>query len=443
MNPKDTGFRLRLLALADVVAVVAATLLAPGLVLGGPGTTERVSVDSAGGEGNGPQGSFSADISADGRFVAFESLHINLVPGDTNNTVDVFVHDRQTDTTERVSVATDGTQGNNESRSPAISADGRFVAFESVASNLVPGDTNNQFDVFVHDRQTGIMERVSVATDGTQANSFGSLIAAVSADGRFVCFSSNASNLVPGDTNNTVDVFVHDRQTGTTERVSVDSLGNQGNMISNCGDISADGRFVVSLSGASNFVPGDTNGFQDVFVHDRQTGTIERVSVDSLGNQANDHSFSGAISADGRFVAFYSSATNLVPGDTNNTLTFSSTTARPAPRNGSVSTVSATRRMTTASLLAARSALTVASSHLSPWLLTSYRATLTGLLMSSSTTARPAPRNGSASLPTAPRPTVLALHWLRHQRRRPFRHVLISRRQPRARRHQRSWPTGV
>jgi len=165
-------------------------------------------------------------------------------------------------------------------------------------------------------------ERVSVSSVGNQGNGL-SFSPAISADGRFVVFGSNASNLVDGDTNNSADIFVHDRQTGITERLSVDSFGNQGNAGSSHPSISADGRFVAFQSGASNLVDGDTNNRADVFVHDRQTGTTKRVSVDSLGNQGNSHSTLPAISADGSFVAFESYASNLVDGDTNNVNSFS------------------------------------------------------------------------------------------------------------------------
>jgi hypothetical protein len=194
-------------ALIGMAAVIAAaTILGPARA--SAGVTTRVSVASDGTEGNG--GSISAAISADGRFVAFHSFADNLVAGDTNGFTDVFVHDRLTDITERVSVASDGTEGNHQSLVPAISADGRFVAFESFADDLVAGDTNGFTDVFVHDRLTGITERVSVASDGTEGNG-ASISAAISADGRFVAFQSHADNLVAGDTNGTVDVFVHDR----------------------------------------------------------------------------------------------------------------------------------------------------------------------------------------------------------------------------------------
>src|SRR5437773_638062 len=286
----------------------------------GAQTTERVSVVSGGTEGN--NASLGSALSADGRFVAFDSAAADLVAGGTNSVSDVFVHDRQTGGSERVSVAAGGAQGDGSSGlvtfafPPALSADGRFVAFVSFATNLVASDTNGATDVFVHDRQTGTTERVSVASDGTEGNA-ASAGATLSADGRFVAFHSAATNLVAGDTNGTNDVFVHDRQTGITERVSVASDGTQGNKASSYPALSADGRFVAFDSDATNLVAGDTNGTTDVFVHDRQTGTTERVSGASDGTQGNDASAGPALSADGRLVAFHSSATNLVAGDAN------------------------------------------------------------------------------------------------------------------------------
>ena len=281
---------------------------------GQAGTTERVSVALEGTEAN--DYSDDTSISADGRYAAFESYASNLVPGDTNGVRDIFVYDRQSGTTERVSVAFEGTEANDYSDGPSISADGRYVAFESAASNLVPGDTNEVRDIFVYDRQSGTTERVSVAYDSTETNDF-SGAPSISADGRYVAFVSAASNLVPGDTNGTGDIFVHDRQLGTTERVSVASDSTQAASSSSQLSISADGRYVAFMSRASNLVLGDTNGSYDIFVHDRQTGITERVSVTSDGTQADYSSYNPSISADGRYVAFWSPASNLVPGDTN------------------------------------------------------------------------------------------------------------------------------
>jgi Tol biopolymer transport system component len=278
------------------------------------GTTARVSVASDGTQSNGFSGYPS--ISAHGRYVAFTSHASNLVPGDTNNNADIFVHDRHTGFTTRVSIASNGTQGNGSSYSPSMSADGRYVAFSSAASNLVPNDTNGKTDVFIHDREIGETTRVSQASNGVQGNG-DSLHPSISADARYVAFQSLASNLVPGDTNGTWDIFVHDRHTGQTSRVSVASNGTQGNHWARLPSISADGRYVAFSSDASNLVPGDTNGERDIFVHDRQTGHTNRVSLASDGAQGNGGSSSQSISADGRYVAFSSTASNLIPGEPN------------------------------------------------------------------------------------------------------------------------------
>jgi Tol biopolymer transport system component len=282
------------------------------------GVTTRVSVASDGTVANGS--SFDPAISADGRHVTFSSNATNLVAGYAYSTYDVFVHDRWTGETTQASVASDGTPANHSSYHPVISADGRYVAFESLAANLVAGDTNDSYDVFVHDRSTGVTTRVSVASDGTQATygtaGGGSYSPVISGDGRNVAFVSNASTLVGGDTNGRNDVFLHDRSTGVTSRVSVASDGTQADNASVGAAISADGRYVTFSSTASNLVSGDTNGFGDVFVHDRSTGTTTRVSVASDGTQASNSSVAAAISADGRYVSFASYASNLVAGDT-------------------------------------------------------------------------------------------------------------------------------
>ena len=272
-----------------------------------PGQTVRANVSTAGAQGDGQ--SFGPSLSADGRYIAFASRASTLTPGDTSTFVDVFVRDRQTGATTRVSTASDGSPANSDSQWPTISADGRFVAFASSASNLVAGDSNNWPDIFVLDRQTGDTSRVSVASDGTQANetSFGP--AAISADGRYVAYWSNASNLVPNDTNGRADIFVFDRATRVTSRVSVANDGSQGNSDSTFPSISADGRFVAFESSASNLVAGGTNGNEEVFVHDRQTGETRRISVTADGADADG--FGPSISADGRFVSFVSDSTLL------------------------------------------------------------------------------------------------------------------------------------
>jgi Tol biopolymer transport system component len=277
--------------------------------------THRVSVNSRGAEGS--DGSYTPLISADGRFVAFASDATNLVPGDTNGALDIFVRDRLNGTTERVSVDSGGAEGNAGSYGPSISADGRYVAYASDATNLVPGDTNGFTDVFVHDRQSGTTARVSVDSGGAQGNKFSDW-PSISADGRYVAFESDASNLVPGDTNGVSDVFVRAWQSNYTEIMSVGSSAALGDGDSFTPSISADGSYVAFQSYATNLVSGDTNHFGDFFVRSRSRGTTERVSVSSAGVQGNGVSYGQpSISADGRYVVFASYASNLVPGDTN------------------------------------------------------------------------------------------------------------------------------
>ena len=283
-------------------------------------STNRVSVDSSGMAGNRDSGETDVPavaISADGTLLAFRSEATNLVAGDTNGTTDIFVHDTTTGITERVSVDSNGTQGNSWSVQPSISDDGRFVAFISDASNLVPGDKNGKLDVFVRDRVNGTTERVSVDSSGAEATD-DSVVGTISADGSFVAFASAASNLVANDTNGTVDVFVRDRSLGTTERVSVDSTGFEGDASSlDVPAISADGSVVVFSSYADNLVANDTNNDQDVFSHDRSTGATELVSVSTQGVQGDLHSRIPSISKDGRVVVFQSNATTLVANDSN------------------------------------------------------------------------------------------------------------------------------
>lgn len=289
--------------------------------------TERVSVDSAEVEGNGS--CYSSSISGDGRFVAFDSGATNLAGDDPNVLNDVFVRDRQNGTTIRASVSSGGDPADNGGSWPSISADGRWVAFESLANNLVAGDTNLKSDVFVHDLQSGTTVRVSVSTAGGQGDNTSHLFDShhvISGKGRFVVFSSSATNLVVGDTNNTFDVFAHDRDTDgdgvfdepgaiATVHVSVDSSGVGGTGQSEHPNVSDDGRF-VAFDSLSPLVPDDT-GQRDIYVRDLVAGTIVRVSVDPAGAQANGGSTDPTISSGGRFIAFHSSATNLVPGDAN------------------------------------------------------------------------------------------------------------------------------
>jgi len=277
-------------------------------------TMLRVSVTNGGGQANGT--AFYSSISADGRYVAFLSSASNLVTGDTNGASDVFVRDIVSGSTKRISVSTAGAQANNGSSPPAINASGRYVTFGSDATNLVVGDTNSLPDVFVHDLQTAQTTRVSVNNVGQQGNGF-SGEPSISDDGNLVAFTSYATNLVTPDTNSSGDIFVRDRNAGTTEMASVSTAGVQGNGISLVSDISGNGSRVAFTSEATNLVTGDTNVARDVFVKDRTTGTTIRASVSNTGAQANGSSHAASMSSDGLSVGFESSATNLVTGDTN------------------------------------------------------------------------------------------------------------------------------
>jgi Tol biopolymer transport system component len=291
------------------VACISLILLSASVALGG--ITQRISVGPGGVQGDGD--SWPSQISADGRYVVFVSDATNLVPGDTNGWPDVFVRVLATEQTIRVSVAGDGSQGNDESGGAAISTDGRYVVFHSWATNLVAGDTNSACDVFLRDLQAETTTRVSLATDGTQGNG-DSKFPTVSADGRYVAFESAAGNLVAGDTNGFIDIFLRDLDTPVTTRVSVATGGAQGQGESYLGYISANGEYVVFTSEAGNLVAGDTNGWADVFVRDVVGAETTRVSVHTDGTQGDDESYVASISADGRYVGFSSYATNLVDG---------------------------------------------------------------------------------------------------------------------------------
>jgi Tol biopolymer transport system component len=300
-----------LTALATAALVVSA---APAL--GQPTTSERASESSD--DQQGDSESYDPAISDDGRFVVFRSLASNLVPDDTNNDYDVFLYDRHEDTTTRVSESTSGAQANGPSGDPVISGNGRYVAFETEATNLsVKLDRNGYPDIYVHDRFTGQTNRITINNDGKQANGY-SFDPAISADGRYVAFSSAADNLsVKPDRNADYDVFVYDRRTRKTNRLSVTSAGKEGNRDSYEPAISASGRHVAFSSRATNLDDNDRNSSSDVFVYDRTTQETERVSVASSKQQGNDESWGPAISGSGRIVAFVSRATNLVPDDTN------------------------------------------------------------------------------------------------------------------------------
>ena len=281
------------------------------------GTTEIVSGRLPGPRANGA--STKPCIAHEGRFVAFQSKASNLVPNDSNGLEDIFVYDLQDQRTERIPPRGGQTQAAGNSRSASITPAGRYVVFTSEAPNLVVGDTNGVADVFRYDRATEELIRVSIAGQTLQANAISENSSrAVSANGKLIAFASRATNLVSKDTNARRDIFVRDIANRITTRVSISSGGGQGNGDSGAASISADGRYVVFDSAADNLVPNDSNDHRDIFVHDRQAKTTRRVSLAASGAEANGPSFGGMISPDGAFVVFYSAATNLVGGDTNN-----------------------------------------------------------------------------------------------------------------------------
>jgi len=291
----------------------------------GCATVTELGSRADGSPGNGPAGTGSSTIarpSADGRYIVFASTAEDLVSNDANGQRDVFRRDRLTGDVELASLAADGTQGDGSSSLPSVSDDGQLIAFESLATNLVPGDTNGTLDVFVKDMTSGALERVSLTWLGTEStgNAFAGII---SGDGRYVAFQSSAGDLTGGtDTLGFIDVFVRDRQLGTTKLASPASGGGFANGNSLVSDLSRNGRWVVYRSVADDHVGLDTNSQQDVFRYDLQTGSTVRVSLGpqllpGLWAQGDGDSSGGAVSDDGATVAFDSFATNLDSNDTN------------------------------------------------------------------------------------------------------------------------------
>jgi len=280
-------------------------------------TTTRVSISPTGGDAHGD--SLDGVISGDGRYVAFLSSAADVAPGDSNASVDVFWFDRSSGVNTRVSVGPGGVEAtpNAGAAEPRISADGRYVVFTSPATNLVTPNANGRRHVYVRDTTLQTTTLVSRSTLGGQASD-DAILPSVSADGRYVSFASNASNLVSVDTNGVSDVFVHDRQTGQTTRVSVTSANAQASGGSFASALSANGAFVAFESAAQSLVTGDTNGVVDIFVRDRALALTTRVSLADGGGQAIADCDQPAISGAGRYVAFRSAAPNLVLGDTNN-----------------------------------------------------------------------------------------------------------------------------
>lgn len=273
------------------------------------------SAASGGGVGNAASAAVSLD--AEGRWLTFQSQASDLVAGDANGQVDIFLRDRSTGSTALISRGPGGVQGDSVSTAPWLSFTGRFVTFTSLATTLVIGDTNGQNDAFLYDRNTGAVERLSVATGGAEAVGGFSGGARISADGRFVTFSSMASNLVAGDTNAQSDVFLRDRLLGTTVRISLGPGGVESNGGSFNPEINADASVIAYESSATNLVSGDTNGQQDVFVYYRLTGQTIRASLRFDGSQTTQLSTLEDVSGSGRYALFSSLDAGLVSTDTN------------------------------------------------------------------------------------------------------------------------------
>ena len=278
------------------------------------GKTVLVSASSGGEPAN--SDAFGLAISANGGYVVFASDATNLVAG-AGGHYHLFVRDVAAGVTTVEDVTPGGKPGDGDVSQADITPDGRWLVFSTDAPDIVGGDTNGNGDVFLRDRQTGKTILVSVARGGGTGSDLSNQ-PVISDNGNLVAFTSFAHNLVAGDTNHELDVFVRDVKAGTTELVSVSSAGGQGSGSSSSPSISADGHRVAFLSQARNLVADDTNGRSDVFVRDRATDTTFRASLASSGAQAKNNSAFPEISADGRFVTFSTQAGNLVPHDTNN-----------------------------------------------------------------------------------------------------------------------------
>jgi hypothetical protein len=281
------------------------------------GTTTLVSAGPGGAYGDAD--CFDPSISGDGRYIGFESPATNLVsPASSGN--QVFVRDVQAGATRLVSVGPGGVQGNDDSFNASVSADGSYTAFQSLATNLVSPPTTF-YQIFVRDIQTGTTTLVSAAPGGAQGDNF-SANPSISPDGRYVSFESFSTNLVSPPTSNSYSqIFVHDRQTGANWLASKGPGGSEGNANSNYSSISADGRYVTFFSDATNLVSPATSGTQ-VFVYDRQSDAVTLVSVNTSGAEGNNLSNFPSISADGRYVTFQSRASDLVNPPTSSVQVF-------------------------------------------------------------------------------------------------------------------------
>jgi len=295
------------------IALLSLTLGLTSLCLNAA-NLKQVSVDNQGNVGDGS--SKNPSISANGRFIVYHSTADNLVADDTNHASDIFYHDKKTGATYRINLSSLG-EGNDDSVDPRISDNGRYVVYSSAATNLVEGDTNVKYDIFLFDSKKGATRRVSVGNSGEQSNG-GSYIPAISANGRYVVYDSYASNLVSFDRNLSRDVFLYDKKTGKTSMISVNNEGKPGNADSSSARISNNGRFVVFHSDALNLVAGDVNNASDIFLRDTQKGTTRLISANSSGEQGNGGSYHAHVSNNGRYIVYASDASNLVEGDNNN-----------------------------------------------------------------------------------------------------------------------------
>ncbi len=276
--------------------------------------TVRVSRGLNGADADGP--SFAPRISGDGRFVVFQSAATNLVEDDGNNVADVFLFEIESGRTELVSVRSDGRQADLASSEASVSGDGRYVAFVSLAANLVPADQNDRPDIFIRDRSAARTWRVSVSADGREADNFSSA-PRLSPDGRHIVFESWAGNLVSGDTNGGPDVFLAAIDGSGLRRISVGPGEVEGDGHARLPDVSSDAACITFFSVAANLVPGDSELIGDVYIRNPPSGEVRRISQSREGDGGDADSDQPAVSADGRWVVFASKAKNLLAGDAN------------------------------------------------------------------------------------------------------------------------------
>jgi Tol biopolymer transport system component len=300
---------MRAIGATALLVGVSAVLVGAGTAAAVVPTTTRTSVSSTGVEGN--QNSNFPAVSQNGRWTVFESTATNLVPGDTNGVQDVFLHDAKTGETKRI--APPGVQPNNYSKFADISGDGRWIVFQSFAGNLVPGSIGTSDNIYLYDRLGGSVKRLSNGPGGN-GGSGNSVWPTISSDGSAVVFVSVANDLVPGD-GGSIDAFLYLLADGSLRRVSAPSGGEPNGDVYDQPSVANGGRFVAFTSTASNLVTGDSLGLTDVFVRDVQANTITRANLTSAGGEANGYGIGAAISADGCKIAFQSVATNLVAAD--------------------------------------------------------------------------------------------------------------------------------